>query len=200
MAELEKQLSRIDSREREEAMAYYNEYFDEAGPENEARVIAELGSPIRVAAQIKADAAVKGMGKEETPSVKKGVSAIWLVILGILALPIALPIVLAAFGLGIGLLAAGFAVVVALVAAVIAVCGGGVFAFIAGAAVLLASVPTGMFYMGGGLAAAGVALLLGILVFAAARALAGGIARLLNGIRVRGRARHERKAGERSNG
>jgi hypothetical protein len=61
--------------------------------------------------------------------------------------------------------------------------------------VLFVSAPTGLFYMGGGLAAAGVALLLGILVFAAARALVGGIARLLNGIRVRKREKHERKAG-----
>ncbi|MDR2296575.1 MAG: DUF1700 domain-containing protein [Clostridiales Family XIII bacterium] len=195
MAELERQLARIDDREREEALAYYNEYFDEAGPENEARVIAELGSPVRVAAQIKADAAVKGMGDAEAPSVKKGMSTIWFVILGILALPIALPIVFAVFALGIGLLLAAFLIVVSLAAAFVAVIAAGVFSFIAGVGVLFASVPTGLFYMGGGLAAAGVALLLCILMLAAARGLAGGVARLLNAIRVRGRERHERKAG-----
>jgi uncharacterized membrane protein len=200
MAELERQLVRIADHEREEAIAYYNEYFDEAGPENEARVIRELGSPVRVAAQIKADAAVKGMGSAEAPPVKKGMSTIWFVILGILALPIALPIVLAVFSVGIALLVAAFAVVAALIAAVVAVCGGGVISFIAGTGVLFTSVPTGLFYMGGGLAAAGVSLLLGILVFAMARAIVGGIARLLNGIRVRGRERHERKAGERKDG
>jgi uncharacterized membrane protein len=195
MAELERQLARIDNREREEALAYYNEYFDEAGPENEARVIAELGSPARVAAQIKADAAVKGMGREEAPPVKKGVSTIWFVILGIFALPIALPIVLAVFVVIIGLLTAAFAIVASLVTAVVAVCAGGVFAFIAGAGVLFVNVPTGLFYMGGGLAAAGIALLLGMLVFAATRAVVGGIARLLNAIRVRGREKHAGKAG-----
>jgi uncharacterized membrane protein len=200
MAELERQLARIDERERAEAIAYYNEYFDEAGPENEARVIAELGSPVRVAAQIKADAAVKGMGKTEAPPVKKGISTIWIVLLGILALPIAIPVAIALLGAVIGLLASVFAVIVALVAAVVAVCGGGVLAFIAGAAVLFTHAPTGIFYMGGGLAATGIALLLGILVFAASRALVGGVARLLDGIRVKGRERHERKAGERNDG
>jgi uncharacterized membrane protein len=200
MAELEQQLARIDSREREEALAYYNEYFDEAGPENEARAIEELGSPVRVAAQIKADAAVRGMGKTEAPPVKKGISAIWIVILAILALPVAVPVAVAVFGVGIGLLVSVFAVVAALLVAAVAVCGGGVLAFVAGISVLFTDVPTGIFYMGGGLAASGVSLLLGILVLAAARALIGGVARLLDGIRVKSRERQERKAGEHNNG
>ena len=195
MAELERQLARIDDREREEAIAYYNEYFDEAGPENEARVIEELGSPVRVAAQIKADAAVKGMGSKEAPSVKKGISTIWFVILGIFALPIALPIVFAVFTVCIGLLVAAFAIVVSLVAAFVATIAIGVFAFVAGVGVLFASVPTGLFFMGGGLIAAGVSLLLGVLTFVAARGFVGGIARLLNAIRIRGREKHGRKAG-----
>ena len=35
-------------------MQYYEDYFDEAGPENEQQVINDLGSPERVAAIIKA--------------------------------------------------------------------------------------------------------------------------------------------------
>jgi uncharacterized membrane protein len=41
-------------------MDYYNEYFDDAGPENEQKVIEELGSPAQIAARIKADSAVSG--------------------------------------------------------------------------------------------------------------------------------------------
>ena len=55
MEQLEKLLSDISEAERQEALAYYNSYFDEAGPENEASVIRELGSPGKVAAIIKAD-------------------------------------------------------------------------------------------------------------------------------------------------
>lgn len=52
---LESLLSDIPSDERKEALQYYNNYFDDAGEENEEKVIKELGSPEQVAAIIKAD-------------------------------------------------------------------------------------------------------------------------------------------------
>mgnify|MGYP002585377349 CR=1 FL=1 len=55
MAALEAQLRDITTEERDEALKFYNEYLDEAGPENEAAVLAELGSPEKVAAIIKAN-------------------------------------------------------------------------------------------------------------------------------------------------
>lgn len=55
MAQLSRPLTDIPESEREEAIRYYNDYFDEAGPENEAKVIQELGNPGRVAASIKAN-------------------------------------------------------------------------------------------------------------------------------------------------
>lgn len=54
MERLEKLLWNISDSEREEALQYYNDYFDDAGAENEARVIEELGSPEQVAQKIKA--------------------------------------------------------------------------------------------------------------------------------------------------
>lgn len=55
MEQLEKLLSDISEAERQEALDYYESYFDDAGEENEANVIRELGSPGKVAAIIKAD-------------------------------------------------------------------------------------------------------------------------------------------------
>lgn len=55
MEQLEKLLSDISEAERQEALDYYESYFDDAGPEKEAAVIRELGSPGKVAAIIKAD-------------------------------------------------------------------------------------------------------------------------------------------------
>lgn len=55
MEQLKKLLSDISEAERLEALDYYENYFDDAGPENEAAVIRELGSPGKVAAIIKAD-------------------------------------------------------------------------------------------------------------------------------------------------
>lgn len=55
MEQLSRLLSDISEAERQEALDYYNSYFDDAGEENEAAVIRELGSPGKVAAIIKAD-------------------------------------------------------------------------------------------------------------------------------------------------
>ena len=56
MAALEAQLRDITTEERDEALKFYNEYLDEAGPENEAAVLAELGSPQKNALGPKASA------------------------------------------------------------------------------------------------------------------------------------------------
>ena len=55
MEQLKRLLSDIPEYEREEALDYYESYFDDAGQEKEAMVIRELGSPGKVAAIIKAD-------------------------------------------------------------------------------------------------------------------------------------------------
>ena len=52
---LEWLLSDISQEEREEAILFYRSYFEEAGAENEAFVLAELGSPEKVAEAIKRD-------------------------------------------------------------------------------------------------------------------------------------------------
>ena len=52
---LNRLLADVTPEEREEALRYYEEYFDEAGPEQEQAVLAELGSPEKVAAIIKAN-------------------------------------------------------------------------------------------------------------------------------------------------
>lgn len=54
-------LQDIPAEERVAAMEYYNDYFDDAGGENEQQVIRELGSPEQVAAEVKA-----GLGKTES--------------------------------------------------------------------------------------------------------------------------------------
>ena len=51
--QLEQLLMDIPEYDREDAIAYYNDYFDEAGQENEQNVIRELGSPEKVAQTIK---------------------------------------------------------------------------------------------------------------------------------------------------
>ena len=49
---LRQELRSLPLQEQEEALRYYEEYFDDAGPENEQQVIAELGSPRELARNI----------------------------------------------------------------------------------------------------------------------------------------------------
>lgn len=49
------QLSDISPEEREEALSYYQEYIEDAGLENEEALLQELGSPQKVASDIKKD-------------------------------------------------------------------------------------------------------------------------------------------------
>ncbi|MDD3167887.1 MAG: DUF1700 domain-containing protein [Eubacteriales bacterium] len=177
---LEQGLTRVPKEERDAALDYYHEYFDDAGPENEQKVIDELGSPAQIAARIKADSAVKNLGGDAKPSMKKGISAVWLVILAIFAAPIALPLAIGAAALAIGLLAALIGVVIALIVSVAAFFIGGIAVIASGIAVIATSVPVAIFSIGVGLLTLGLSILIGILVVLAARGIFGGIAKGMN--------------------
>lgn len=115
-------LSALPDEERDNAMRYYEDYFLDAGPENEARVIEELGAPEAVAAAILNDyrevvpGASPAKRKRGKPS---GGMPVWaVVLLGLLALcglPIAVP-------LGVG----AVAVVIALLLCAVVLAFGGV--------------------------------------------------------------------------
>lgn len=55
MNELESLLLNVSEEERKEALQYYEDYFDDAGEENENEVIEKLGSPSKVAKSIQND-------------------------------------------------------------------------------------------------------------------------------------------------
>ena len=141
MAALRRALSVLPEEERANALRYYEEYFDDAGPENERKVIADLGAPEAVAAQILADyrelTAVPhpaGGAAEKGRRRWRGVRPGLLIVLVLLAIPVGLPLLGLLIGLAaaaVGVLAAAavtaFCLVVvvpfALVAAGVALCG-----------------------------------------------------------------------------
>lgn len=57
MTKLEDLLAGISEEEKQEALAYYTGYFEDAGEENEEKILKELESPEKVAATIRADLA-----------------------------------------------------------------------------------------------------------------------------------------------
>lgn len=101
LAQLANYLKDLPNDEFEDAMHYVEEYFDEAGVENEQQVIDELGSPAKYAAQIKADVTIKENEKEPKGAIRpsSGIKTVWYIVAGICALPIALPLLMVVLAL-----------------------------------------------------------------------------------------------------
>ena len=90
MNALEKRLRILPGDSYREAMAYFQEYFDEAGPEREQQAIEDLGSPENAAEQIITNMAID---KTSVPhkGIRKKMNALWIGILPNCAVPVALP-------------------------------------------------------------------------------------------------------------
>lgn len=159
LKELRNKLKRLPVDEVEAALEYYCEYFDEAGEENVDKVIRKLGSPSHVASQILADYAVKELN-EHPESTKKSISAIWFILLAILASPIALPLIIFVFSMVFALVLMCGAFVLTFFSLIIALILSGVACVIAGFAVIFQHWQTAFFFVGGGLVASGIGLLL----------------------------------------
>ena len=171
--------------ELERIVAYYTEYFDEAGPAGEARVVQELGTPAELVGRILGANRVRETPAERTPPTRgSGHSSLWNVLLAICAAPIAIPLIIAAV---IVVLSLAF-VVVCVVAGVaiggVVAIGVGIVTAWSGFSVLFsAGMATMMFFCGMGMLSSGVGLLmiagsfaLGGLCF---RAMAGALNRWL---------------------
>lgn len=84
-------LRRLPKEDQVKALEYFEEYFSDAGPENEAKAIDDLGVPESAAEQIITNLAISNT-KEPVKEVKKGMNAVWVGILSVFAAPIALPL------------------------------------------------------------------------------------------------------------
>lgn len=112
-------LQDIPEEDRMDALKYYNDYFDDAGAENEKNVIDELESPEKVAAKIKADRedpedekAGMPMEQENKPWTNKWLKMILIVAIvltaaGIGSMFVNIGVGLALFGAGMILIAVG---------------------------------------------------------------------------------------------
>ena len=81
LAALEQLLAPLPEAERKDALSYYEDYLDAAGPENEARAIAELGSPEEVARKILDEQSTAGSSAAPVPPARKPHSR-WRMVLG----------------------------------------------------------------------------------------------------------------------
>ena len=170
LAALRRALSVLPEEERASALRYYEEYFDDAGPENESKVIAELGDPANVAAQILADYRELTAAPPIQPIREKrrwrGISPWLLIVLVLLAIPIGGPLLLGAgltvCGIIIGVIAVVFGVLLAMIAIPLAlVCGGAVLSLFSFA--LWHTPANALVTLGTGLACFAGGILLGLL-------------------------------------
>lgn len=67
MSRLETLLTGISEEEKQEALTYYRNYFDDAGVENEQQIIRELESPEKVAESIRRDFGITDLVVVEQP-------------------------------------------------------------------------------------------------------------------------------------
>ena len=148
LAQLKNKLRVLPADEAENALAYYNEYFDEAGPENEQSVIAGLGSPAETASKIIGEFAVKNIENDAGKTTKSHLNMVWFVILGIFASPIALPLAFAAAAVVFALVVAVFSVLFTLGVTSVALVLGGIVTFFSAVILLFSDFSTAVFFIG----------------------------------------------------
>ena len=81
LSALEQLLAPLPESERKDALSYYEDYLDAAGPEKEAQAIAELGTPEEVARKILDEQSTAGSSAAPVPPARKPHSR-WRMVLG----------------------------------------------------------------------------------------------------------------------
>ena len=149
---LARRLRGLPEAEREEALRYYKEYMADAGLERGADVTKLVGTPEQAARGLLADSLIR---QEREANMKSGWQSFKLVLLGIFAAPVALPLAIAAFVLVIVV----FAVLAALFVSGVAVAVAGV-AMIPAAFFMVGTLGQALIVVGYGLLMISVGILL----------------------------------------
>ena len=171
LRQLESLLMHIPANERADAMAYYNDYFDEAGAENEQRVIQELGSPQKVAQSILSDIPnteyEDGYQNRQYQDVEKKKFKTWqivlLIVLAVIGSPIWIGLAAGLLGVLIGVLGCLFGLLVGLAGAAFGLVIGGIGVVITGILGIIVSPLEAVTSMGVGLLLTAIGLLLVVL-------------------------------------
>lgn len=162
---LEEGLRQLPPEEREDILAYHREYFQDAGPEQEAKVIQELGDPDLLARRLLSEYGEQPPASPPPPSQpqpeapkKKRPSGVLVAILAVLAAPIALPLAAALGAVAIALAVAALSVALALMAVIVGVLVTGIALVALGVSTLLLYPPAALVVLGAGLVCCGLGL------------------------------------------
>lgn len=169
LKQLDKHLKKLPQQDYQEAMDYFTEYFDEAGPENEALVIQELGSPKEAAKEI-INNILDEKSERDFSNSKSRLALIWIAILACLFNPFGWALIAIIFSL----LLVGFAVIFTFFILGIAGAISGVAIFIDGLTYLGSTWSGGLLGIGMGMVFAGFACLLVLATTEASRWIGRG--------------------------
>ena len=186
IAKLTKYLRKLPQKDYEEALEYFMEYFEEAGSENEAQVIAELGTPKEAAHEV-ISRLLEEKIVEDKSSLRNKTTILWIAILAVLASPVALPILLFFLAMIVTLLMIIFAVIVTALALTFALLISGVYTFFTSFSLLSVSLASTLFGGGLGLLMFGGALLLLLISFEICKLIVKLIALLIKWLIKKGR-------------
>ena len=174
--QLEKLLWDISQEERREALEYYKNYFEDAGEENESQVLNELGSPKKVADNLKESLKEEKRSADETTTYSvakaekeknesdKNLKIILLAILAVVAAPVVLPFIFGVVSVIASIVFSIFVVMIALVTASGCIAVAGIFIFFKGCTSLFLSLPQGLFLLGAGLLTFVLGMILAVLL------------------------------------
>jgi uncharacterized membrane protein len=132
MEELKRRLKHLPKDDREDALNYYAEYLEEMGVDEMEDVTQRIGSPKEVARELLCDCTQKRMDEQkEHGGVKNSAKLVWLIILGIWASPIAIPMAFVVLVLLFAVLVVLLSVLFAIGCTGLALLFSGVFVFLA---------------------------------------------------------------------
>lgn len=185
MAELQRRLQRLPAEEIKSVIMYYEEYFEDAGVENEQDIIQALGSPAAVAGHLIGEFAMKEPSNGTPPTTKKSMNAIWVALLAIFASPIALPIAIAFAAVILALVITLYAALFSLGVAGFALTLSGVATTIMSLVFIPSGIAVGFIGIGAGLVLFAIGLLLSMLTVLLFRMTFKGIAKLVGSFLIK---------------
>ena len=183
------ELKKLPPEEIVAATEFFQEYFDDVlagGEKTEEDIIKELGSPKKVAAEIKADYAARILDGDESvldkkPTAKKKISAVWWVVLGILSAPVSIPLALGIAFVAFCVLISMIGIMIAIYATIIGCACMAIGAIVFGIIAFASSLASGFLFVGIGLLLAAMTAAAGVGAFIGTKELIKLIVRLIKG-------------------
>lgn len=161
-------LAKMPANERQDALAFYQEYLADAGFQTRAEIEAALGTPKTLSRKIMADQSVQDNEQATSqPTPRSSWRTVWLVILAIVAMtsPLTFGVALGAIATLLAAVIVTFTLGLTMIVLVFALACAAMALMITGVASLPTSLFTGLFYLGSGLVLLGIFLVCAPLVY-----------------------------------